>query len=175
MNQKYQNDKTFLKIVDLVLDSEAGYANHPNDPGGPTMRGVAWNYNAGYLKEKFGFKTSADIKKLTKEQAIQTYYDRYWLASDSDGITDVDLAYIHFDAAVNCGVGAAASFLRKLSVNPKNYDGSGGKNRTLFMGLFLEYTAHRLQYYTNCRNRQTFLAGWVNRMVDVIRNSEDLD
>lgn len=172
---KFQDDATFLKVVPLVLDSEAGYCNHPEDPGGPTMRGIAWNYNADYLKKVFGFKTSADIKKLTADQAKQVYYDRYWLPSGGRGLTDVDLAYIHFDMAVNCGVGAAAKTLRKLSINPKNYDGSGGKNRSVFLQLFLEYTAQRLSYYTHCRNRDAFLEGWVNRIVQVIANAKDLD
>lgn len=172
---KFQDDATFLKVVPLVLDSEAGYSNHPEDPGGPTMRGIAWNYNADYLKNTFGFKTSADIKKLTADQARQVYYDRYWLPSGGRGLTDVDLAYIHFDMAVNCGVGAAAKTLRKLSINPKNYDGSGGKNRSVFLQLFLEYTAQRLSYYTHCRNRDAFLEGWVNRVVQVIANAKDLD
>jgi lysozyme family protein len=171
----FADDATFLKVIPLVLNSEAGYVNHPSDPGGPTMRGIAWNYNADYLKRAFGFKTSADIKRLTADQAKQVYYDKYWRPSGGEGITDVDLAYIHFDMAVNCGVGAARNTLSKLSLNPKNYDGSGGKNRSLFLQLFLEYTAHRLSYYTHCRNRDAFLEGWVNRMVDVIKNAKDLD
>lgn len=171
----YKKDETFCKIIALVLPLEAGFANHPNDPGGPTMRGVAWNYNAQYLREKFGFETWKDIKSLTKDQACQCYYDRYWLASGADGISDVDLAFIHLDAAINCGVGSAQKFLSRLSKNPKHFDGRGGKNRTLFLGLFLEYTANRLSYYTSCKNRDDFLEGWVNRMVKVIRESKDLD
>jgi lysozyme family protein len=172
---KFHSDETFLKVVPLVLDSEAGYSNHPKDPGGPTNRGIAWNYNADYLKQNFGFKTSADIKKLTADQARQVYYDRYWLASGGAGLTDVDLAYLHFDTAVNCGVGTAFNIIRKLSLNPKNYDGSGGKNRSVFLQLFLEYIAKRLSYYTKCQNRDSFLEGWVNRIVHVIANAKDLD
>lgn len=172
---RFKTDETFLKVIPLVLNSEGGYVNHSKDPGGPTMRGIAWNYNADYLKNNFGFKGPEDIKKLTADQARQCYYDKYWLASGGGGITDVDLAYIHFDMAVNCGVGAARNTLGKLSLNPKNYDGKGGKNRSLFLQLFLEYVAHRLSYYTHCRNRDAFLEGWVNRMVNVIRDAKDLD
>lgn len=171
----YSEDQTYLKVVPLVLNAEAGYVNHPRDPGGPTMRGVAWNYNADYLKATFGFKGPEDIKKLTKEQALRLYYEKYWLPSGAAGITDADLAYIHFDMAVNCGVGAARQTLSKLSLNPKNYDGTGGKNRTVFLQLFLEYLAHRLSFYTHCKNRDAFLEGWVNRMVNVIRDAKDLE
>lgn len=171
----YKKDETFLKVVPLVLNSEAGYSNHPKDPGGQTMRGIAWNYNADYLKLHFGFKVPSDIKKITADQARQCYYDRYWLASGGDGITDVDLAYLHFDTAVNCGVGTAYKILGRLSANPKHFDGRGGKNRTLFLQLFLEYIAQRLSYYTHCKNRDAFLEGWVNRIVDTIKNAKDLD
>ncbi len=171
----FKDDATFMKVVPLVLNAEAGYVNHPKDPGGPTNRGIAWNYNADYLKNAFGFKGPADIKKITVDQARQCYYEKYWRMSGGPGITDVDLAYIHFDMAVNCGVGAAASTLKKLSMNPKNYDGTGGKNRSVFLQLFLEYVAHRLSYYTHCRNRDSFLEGWVNRIVNVIKDAKDLD
>lgn len=174
-NYTYKKDATFCKIINIILPLEAGFVNHPKDPGGPTNRGIAWNYNQGYLKAVFGFKTWQDIKNITKDQACQCYYDRYWLESNAHGITDVDLAFVHMDAAVNCGVGAAKKFLSRLSRNPKNFDGTGGKNRTLFLSLFLEYIAIRLDYYTDCRNRDAFLEGWVNRIVNVIREAKDLD
>ncbi|MBS2008244.1 MAG: hypothetical protein JST01_14445 [Cyanobacteria bacterium SZAS TMP-1] len=172
---QYKDDATFCKVLPLVFDVEGGYSNRADDPGGPTFRGVAWNFNADYLKEHFGFKTSADIQKLTKDQAAQLYFDRYWVLAGGVGISDTDLAYLHFDTAVNCGVGAAQTMLRKLSLNPKNYDGTGGKNRTVFLQLFLEYIAARLSYYTHCRNRDSFLEGWVNRIVKVIAAAKDLE
>ena len=172
---EFEKDETFLKIVPLVLNSEGDYTNHPKDPGGPTNRGIAWNYNADYLRQKFGFKTAADIKKLTADKPNQLYNDRFMLASGGDGITDVDLAYLHFDTAVNCGVGTAYKMLGRLSHNPKHFDGRGGKNRTIFLQLFLEYIAQRLSYYTHCRNRDAFLEGWVNRITHVIANAKDLD
>ena len=139
------------------------------------MRGIAWNYNADWLKKNTNIQTPAMMRQLTKDQALWCYYDRYWVPSGGRGITDVDLAYIHLDAAVNCGVGQALKFLRRLSKNPKNYDFSFGKNRTLAMTLFLEYTAQRLSFYTHIRNRDRFLEGWINRMADVIKNSLDLE
>lgn len=174
MSLPFETDKTFCVVINHILNSEGGYSNHPLDPGGPTFRGVAWNYNVGYLKTVLGMRVPEDIKKLTVEQAKQLYYERYWLASDSYGITDIRLAYIHMDAAVNCGTGAAKSFLDKLSKNPKAFDGSGGKNFALFNRLFLEYVEHRIRYYTHCKNRAKFLEGWMNRTADVIRNSMKL-
>lgn len=174
MAHPYTKDETFLRLMDFVLDSEGGYVNDPHDAGGPTKYGIAWNYNADYLRKNFGL-TQHTMRSLTPEQAKAVYYDRYWLPSGGPGISDLDLAYIHFDAAVNCGVGQAKLFLKRLSQNPKYFDGSGGKNRTLFMSLFLEYTAQRLRFYTKAKKRDRYLAGWINRMSDIINNSLDLD
>lgn len=166
-------DKVYLEVLPFVLNSEGGYSNHPNDPGGPTMRGIAWNYNAGWL-QAHGY-TRETLKKLTKEHAALCYYERYWIPSGAIGITDVDLAYIHMDTAVNCGVGTAIKMLKRLSHNPGYYDFSGGKNRALALSLFLEYAAQRIRYYTQAKNRDKFLAGWMNRMASVIENSLGLD
>lgn len=171
----FQADETFCRVIKLIINSEGKYSNNPRDKGGPTMYGVAWNYNAAYLHMHFGMKESTDVRNLTLDQAKQLYYDRYWLPSGGPKITDADLGYIHLDAAVNCGTGQAATFLSRLSKDPLHYDGTGGKNRTLFMSLFLEYTAQRLAFYTHCRDRDAFLEGWINRMADVIRNSLNLD
>jgi lysozyme family protein len=171
MTSDYKKDAAFCEIIKHVINSEGKFVNNPHDKGGPTMYGVAWNFNADYLKIHLGMKKPMDIRNLTLDQANQLYYEKYWLASHGNGLTDIDLAYIHLDAAINCGVGAASAFLDHLSMNPKNFDGSGGKNRTLFMTLFLEYTARRLKYYTHCKDRDVFLDGWINRMADVITNS----
>lgn len=165
----FESDSIFCQLIKLVINSEGKFVNHPSDPGGPTMYGVAYNYNVLALK-KIGLPNPMDVQRITIDQAKQIYYDKYWLASNGNGIQDIDLAYIHLDAAINCGTGAASMFLSRLSRNPKNFEGHG-KNKVLFMTLFLEYLAHRLHYYTHCKNRKPFIDGWVNRMVDVIRNS----
>lgn len=173
----YKDDPVFLKIIPLIFKAEGGYVNNPHDTGGPTMLGVAWNYNADYLKSHYPdiFKQPFDIKRITKEQALQLYYDKYYLAAGTQKISDTDLAYIHLDTAVNCGVGKAREFVLKLSHNPANFDFSDGKNRTLAMTLFLEYTAMRISFYTHARERDTFLEGWMNRIATLIKNSLTLD
>lgn len=171
----FEKDETFSTAIKLVINTEGKFSNHPRDKGGPTMYGVAWNYNAEYLKKHFGMKEPLDIRNLTIPQARQLYFDKYWIPSGGNGITDVDLAYIHLDAAVNCGTGKAKEWLQKLSHNPYHFDGRGGKNRTLFMTLFLEYTIQRLRFYTKCRDRDVFLEGWINRMSDVLQNSLGLE
>lgn len=174
---EYQNDKRYLELVGLVVKIEGGYVNDPNDSGGPTKWGVAWNYNADALKKLFGFKSSADMKNLTKEQATELYYQKYYIASESHKISDIDLAYIHFDCAVNQGLGTAEKIIKALSPSPFHYDGSGGKNRLLFLQLFLDYVTMRLKQYTKTKKvlRTEYLSGWVNRVAKVMEDSKELD
>lgn len=169
-----EDRKLFDQILPLVFHVEGGFCDLDGDPGGPTNHGVAWNYNAGYLKTHFGMEHPSDIKDLTLEQAKQLYWDKYWLASGCNGITDEGLVYLHFDTAVNLGVGAANQLIHKLSTNPFNFDGTGDKNETLFLRLCMEYMVLRLDYYTHCKNRKAFLEGWVNRMEFVMSKARQL-
>jgi len=81
-----------------------GYVNDPLDQGGETKYGVAKNANP-----------DLDIHTLDWEAAMRVYYRRYWLASHCDEIATMAprLAVLHFDIAVNHGVGRAAKFLQK--------------------------------------------------------------
>lgn len=162
-------DPTFGAVIGFVLNSEGGYVDNPKDPGGPTMRGVAWNYNAGWLKAN-GY-TRSTLRNLTKEDAIRCYYERYWLPSDAEGITSEDLAYVHLDSAINHGCGKAAEFLKKLPTNPKMFDFRGGKNKELEFKLFGNYLAMRMKYFAQIRHFDEFGRGWMNRCADVLLNA----
>jgi lysozyme family protein len=56
-------------VNDLIDNWEGGYSNDPDDPGGETNMGISHRF---YPHE--------DIKHLTRDQAIQIYYNDYWLA-----------------------------------------------------------------------------------------------
>jgi len=81
-----------------------GYVNDPHDRGGETKYGVARNANP-----------DLDITKLDWAGAKRVYYRRYWLAANCDDITLAAprVAVLHFDGAVNHGVGRASRFLQR--------------------------------------------------------------
>lgn len=161
----WQKDAAFVAVYPHVLKAEGGYANNPKDPGGPTMYGIAYNSNQAAVA-KFGI-TRQTMRSLTKQQALQIYYEKYWMAAGCNHIPDARLALVHFDAAVNHGVGRAWKYLQALSKNPNHYEGNG-KNEAVFYGLACEYVAARLRSYTTDKNRETFLRGWVNRMAALL-------
>jgi hypothetical protein len=143
--------ENFDKAFDLTVmrfEGGARYTNDPDDPGGETKYGISKRANP-----------DVDIANLTKDQAKEIYRKRYWTFCDCDSLPypwDV----IAFDAAVNLGP------KRELSLR----DGTGTPE---------EFHMRRIEYYTNLAtqkpNMQKFLRGWVNRVVQLWKetNKED--
>lgn len=102
-----------------VVGVEGGYTNDIRDPGNWTGGAC----NAGICKgTKYGISAasypSLDIAGLTIEAAEAIYKRDFWDRLQLDAL-DVDLAYQAFDAAVNCGVSAAAKWMQRAArVNP---------------------------------------------------------
>ena len=90
----------FKEAVEFVLSNEGGYVNNPNDKGGET--------NFGISKRSF---PNMDIKNLTKEQAIDIYYDHYWKKCFEQLPTK--LAIKIFDMIVNMGEPRAAILFQR--------------------------------------------------------------
>lgn len=156
----------------LVIKNEGGYVNKATDFGGPTNMGIAWNYNQGILKE-MGFTQGEQLKNLTRDQASEIYYRKYWVPSGADKIPDKRLAYVHFETFVLPGPGAAAKCLLALSKNPRDYAGNG-QNEALYQRLMHEYSLLRLDYFANHSNKITrswALQGWDNRVIRVAREA----
>jgi hypothetical protein len=169
---QWQADKSFTKIIPHVLTSEGGFVNDPDDPGGPTKYGISWNANQEQYK-RLGI-TRDRVRDLTLEQAREIYYWKYWIDANCHKVRDIDLQYIHFDAAVNHGVGASLEMLYDLKPNPMYYEGNG-KNQALFTDFFLDYLILRAKRYVKDRNRKKYLEGWVNRLIHVHDISEELE
>ena len=81
---------------------DCGYNNYAADPGGETKFGIAKNDHP-----------TVDIVALTLVEAENIYYNEYWLASHCDKIAS-PMSYLHFDTAVNMGIGTAAKFLQTV-------------------------------------------------------------
>lgn len=103
-------DPIFNKLIGPLLNREGGYVNDPHDTGGETKYGIAARFNPGI-----------DIKNLTLDKAKDIYYKKYWLASGADKIADPLARELHFDAAINQGVGAAKWFHTQSGGDPGKY------------------------------------------------------
>jgi len=83
--------QSFISAVGKTLQHEGGYVNHPSDPGGET--------NFGISKRTY---PNLNIRKLTKEKAIEIYYSDFWL-SIYDSFNSPRVAGKIFDISVNMG------------------------------------------------------------------------
>jgi len=102
--------ENFEAALAAVLVHEGGYSNHPDDPGGPTMKGIIKRVYDDYRRSK-GLPIR-DVRKITKAEIEDIYKTRYWdLARCDDLPTGLD--YVVFDGAVNSGVGQAAKWLQR--------------------------------------------------------------
>lgn len=91
-------DERFRRFFEDILKHEGGYVNHPNDPGGETKYGIS--------KRSY---PNLDIKNLTKEQAMEIYYNDYWIKSNANEIAKVSfqIATKYCDMAINIGINNA--------------------------------------------------------------------
>jgi lysozyme family protein len=101
----------FARSLELVLDHEGGWADHPKDPGGATMRGVT----LATFRDHFGAdKTKADLRAITQEQLQHVYRVGYWDALRCDDLP-AGVDYAVFDSAVNSGPRRAREWLQQAS------------------------------------------------------------
>ncbi len=98
----------FEKCLAQTLKWEGGYSNHPDDPGGPTMRGVIQReYDA--WRGKHG-KRARPVHQIEENELREIYRSEYWDAMGCDQLpAGMDLCV--FDAAVNSGAGRARGWL----------------------------------------------------------------
>ncbi|NEQ25251.1 MAG: hypothetical protein F6K28_40505 [Microcoleus sp. SIO2G3] len=164
----------FSEALRFSLRWEGGYVNHPNDPGGETNKGVTANTYAAYRRRK-GLQPRS-VRQITDAEVGEIYREMYWKPAQCDNKERV-LAIVHFDTAVNFGVGGSTLFLQEvLGVTP---DGAyGPATRAALARADAKQAAQRYcQARIDYRHRRVqqnpsqrvFLAGWLNRDNDLRR------
>lgn len=157
---------TFDDIIPRIFEREKGYVNHPYDRGGATNFGITQRVYQNWTGDP-----NADVKNLTKSEAAQIYLELYWKPSKADLLPDV-VRDIHFDAAVNHGVGRAAKLLQTAA--KVEVDGAIGL-KTIAAALDIDpellkarYINARYKFYGDIirrdRSQTVFIAGWMSRM-----------
>jgi lysozyme family protein len=144
-----------------ILEAEGGLVDNPNDPGGVTKYGIS----------KAAFP-DLDIVNLTPEQAIAIYASDYWEPAKCPALPQA-LALVHFDAAVNCGVGQAARFLQQAV--GVSVDGIVGPLTIAAAWKTHDVVSHYLDtreaFYRKLAQANpaegVFLDGWLNRLANL--------
>lgn len=164
----------FPTCLAWLLESEGGYSNHADDPGGVTNLGVtvsAWGKWIGKPA------TEADIRALTPEAVSQFYKQAYWDRAKCDGLpSGVD--YTMFDFAVNSGVNRAIRYAQSIVNVPQ--DGMFGPvTLAAICAVDPKWFAQRLcsarqRYLETLPTFRTFGRGWTKRVQTVAARAAEM-
>nr|WP_250157275.1 glycosyl hydrolase 108 family protein [Tianweitania aestuarii] len=135
--------------MNVTLAYEGGWAEHPKDPGGATMKGVTL---ATFRRWKPG-ATKTDLRNISTETLQKIYRADYWEPVKGDTLArGVDLAT--FDYGVNSGPATARKQLLKVL---------GGTDAETVKRL----CKARLSSYQSFKTWITFGKGWTVRVTAV--------
>jgi lysozyme family protein len=155
---------TFQACLPIVLQSEGGFVNDPQDPGGATNLGITLATLSNWLGRP---ATIAQVQALTAADVAPIYETRYYNASHAgDCPAGVDLMV--FDAAVNQGVGRAVKSLQRSA--GVTADGAFGPNTKAAIAamapdaLINAIAADRDAYYRTLPTFPRFGKGWLARV-----------
>lgn len=158
----------FDKILDLVLEHEGGFVDHPADRGGATNKGVTLRT----LQRHKMNATVEDLQNITADLISRIYFNDYYKAARCDELHPA-VAYIVFDMAVNSGVRNAIMMLQ--SAVRTTVDGIFGINTLrAYMNADIKtcidrMLQYRVNFFLNLAKRDisqnVFLRGWINRLL----------
>ena len=154
----------FKECLDLVLKSEGGFVNHPQDPGGMTNLGVTkrvWEEYTGHeADEKI-------MRGLTPEKVAPLYEQRYWRPCYGE-VLPRGLDYCVFSFGVNAGPGRSVKLLQSaIGCVPDGVIGPttrGLIRESNIANLIAKFSESRRQYYRTLKNFPVFGRGWLARV-----------
>ena len=154
----------FPACLEVVLQSEGGFSDDPQDPGGVTNLGVTLHTWSGYVGHT---ATIAEMQALTPADVGRFYHSEYWNACDCDLLpAGVDLMV--FDEAVNAGPWRARRSLQTAA--GATADGSIGPATEAAVKaaapatLIVAIAANRQALYRSLPTFPRFGDGWLARV-----------
>lgn len=104
------------QLAEEIVTREGGYVNDPHDPGGVTNFGVTIHTmrRLGLDLTGDGQVTAADVRALSREQAVEIFLDHYYTRPGIASLPDM-LQPSVFDMYVNAGANAVR-ILQRLFV-----------------------------------------------------------
>ncbi|MFN0218076.1 MAG: glycoside hydrolase family 108 protein [Hyphomicrobium sp.] len=155
----------------LAIPGDNTYSNDPYDPGGPTNRGITLETFAKWRGVTIDATSRARLidalKRIADDEVADIYRKRYW-APASCADLPAPLALMHFDAAVNHGVGGAIRLLQ--GAVGAIVDGEIGPEtraaiaRSPILKTLGRYAEARRARYRALPHFWRFGRGWLNRV-----------
>ena len=156
--------ENFDKSLALILKHEGLYVDHPQDPGGATMKGITL---ATFTEFKGRAMSKEELRAISDADVRAIYKSRYWDAVRADELKPgVDL--LAFDMAVNKGVGRAAKLMQRGAgvtedgaLGPKSMAAINALDARDFIAKVSEA---RRDFYKSLKTFPTFGKGWLRRV-----------
>jgi lysozyme family protein len=159
----------FERCLAEVLKHEGGWADHPKDPGGATMKGVTIGTFAQFKGRKV---TKEELRAISDADLRAIYRRKYWDVVKADDLP-AGLDLVAFDAAVNSGPSRGAKWLQDGlgvasdgKVGPMTIRAAQHANVKLAIWKALDA---RLAFLRRLKTWPTFGKGWQRRVDDVRR------
>jgi lysozyme family protein len=150
-----------------VLRHEGGWADHPSDPGGATMKGITIGTFSRYRRRDV---SKAELRAISDADVRTIYRGEYWDKVRGDDLpAGLDLAV--FDFAVNSGPRRAIVHLQR-TVGVKD-DGVFGPGTLAAVAkrdaatLVRELCSGRMRFLRALPTWKTFGKGWTRRVQEV--------
>lgn len=161
----------FDRALAHVLEMEGGFTNDPLDPGGPTNQGITLGVFAAWRKVTLTAANRQslirDLKAIDPATVREIYRQRYWDTAHCAELPPA-LAVMHFDAAVNHGVGTAIRFLQETvgaaidgEIGPETRAAVAAASRLTALAT---YAAIRERRYRTLPHFWRFGRGWLRRV-----------
>ena len=159
-------------LMDSIVEGEgAVLTDDPNDPGGATKFGIAYNYNQDDVK-KYGINSAADMDKLTRDQADEIFYNKYYEPSNASELPfEARLAYLN--TYINSPTTSVKALQEAVGAS---VDGVYGDQTRMKLAEYLNSNsaedlskAIRKNYVkklVESDNWDSFGNGWVNRFLE---------
>lgn len=174
---KYSED-LFNRCFDFELKNEGNYANHPNDRGGETYRGIARNFWGKWEGWKIVdyYKSNARFPKILIEDEkldllVRKFYkDNFWNKMNLDLIVNENVVLQLFDMGINAGIKTSIRIAQRICKTTQ--DGILGVKTAYAINsfgseFFNKYVEGRILYYKKIvakrPKNKVFLKGWMKR------------
>ena len=164
----------FEKCFQLVLQSEGGFVDNPNDPGGATNHGVTLDSWSDFIGQTVSI---GQIKALTPDDVRPFYKTRYWDVLGCDQLPG-GLDYCVFDFGVNSGIHRAAISLQVVLgthldgiIGPQTIETANQQDEKTIIG---KYQTLRLQFLSGLQGSAYFGNGWGARVAKVTATAMEM-